>query len=123
MKKVLFILALVWGTQCFAQVNLGLHDTRYAQVGYTYKDCWSATLEHSIYSEHFGNQKVRMYLGYQNSWNWFALNVQAYASTLWNGNYQDAGALLNTDFRVLNRWHIDATLPAQRYLLQIRSLC
>lgn len=110
MKKILFILALVLGTQCFAQVNLGLRDTRYAQLGYTYKDRWSATLEHSIYSEHFDNQKVRLYLGYHNTWNWFTLNVQPYASTLWNGNYQDVGTLLNVDLRVLHRWHVDATI-------------
>lgn len=110
MKHIFALIMLLWCASAFGQVTLGLRDTHYAQVGYSYQDRWSATLEHSVYSEHMGYQKVRLMLGYKQTFDEkFTININPYASSLWNGDYQDFGVLANAEAKLAPMFAVDIT--------------
>lgn len=116
MKKLLKKLVLigVFGVCCnmgaISQVFIGLRDSRYVRIGYEYARYWSATLEHSVYAEKIGFQKIRAYLGFHYTWKNLSLSCQPYASTLWNADYQDYGVLVSADYRLFSLLKLGATL-------------
>ena len=94
----------------YSQLNVGLRDNRYAHIAYEFKNDWEAKLEHSIYSEKIGFQKIRAYMTYSHTWSNFTLKANVYGSTLWNAGYQDFGANLSAGYRILKLWNIEATV-------------
>ena len=108
--RIIIVLLLCVGYSASAQIHIGLRDNRYARIGYTLKDSYLFTLEHSIYSEKFGFQKARLYVGYKHNWKNLGIQANLYASTLWNGNYQDCGVLATAHYRIFNPWIVYATL-------------
>lgn len=112
MKKLVLLLLILLCVDASAQVRLGLRDTYYARLGYTFSGPFSATIEHSLYSEHFINQKARIYFSYDNEWEGFAVSVSPYFSSVWNAQYQDFGAIMRAAVRVIPRCNLDGILNA-----------
>ena len=111
MRKIFIICILaMMAIVTNAQGYIGFRDNRYVYGGYQFKFGVYVAVEHSIYSEHFGYQKGRLYVGYEHEWKYADLNAKIYGSTLWNGNYQDAGLLLQVLAKPFKVWTIDATL-------------
>ena len=81
-----------------SQVYLGYRNARHVYVGYNFNKLFSAEVEHSLYAEKFGFQRVRLYGNYQRDFNAFGLMVSPYFGTLWNGDYQDFGALVAASY-------------------------
>ncbi len=104
------IFALSGSYDIIAQVHIGLRENKYAQIGYGFKEDWQITLEHSIYAEKFGFQKVRLYAEYKHSWGNAQLRANSYISTLWNGDYQDYGIALTGRYQLFIPWAIEATI-------------
>lgn len=110
-KKIFLSICLLFCiNNIYSQLNVGLRDIRYAYVSYEFKNDWEAKLEHSIYSEKFGFQKIRAYMAYRHTWGNFTLKANAYASTLWNADYQDFGANVSAGYKILKPWNIEATV-------------
>ena len=81
-----------------SQVYLGYRNARHIYAGYNINKSFSAEVEHSLYAEKFGFQRVRLYGNYQSDFNNFGLKVSPYFGTLWNGDYQDFGALVAASY-------------------------
>ena len=112
MRRTLLVLAFLCLAviQGQAQVFVGLRDSRYAYVGFKFSKGWKVSAEHSVFSEQLGFQKIRLYGEYGHQWGRAGIEVKPYASTLWNGNYQDFGVLISGSIRLFKIWSIDATL-------------
>ena len=111
MRKIFIICILAMMTIVTnAQGYIGFRDNRYVYGGYQFKFGMYVDVEHSVYSDHFGYQKGRLYVGYEQEWKYADLNAKIYGSSLWNGNYQDAGLLLQVLAKPFKNWTVDATL-------------
>lgn len=110
--KILFLACLFSciNNNIYSQLNVGLRDVRYAYIGYEFKNDWETKLEHSIYSEKFGFQKIRAYMAYHHTWGNFTLKANAYGSTLWNADYQDFGTNISAGYKLLKPWNIEAVV-------------
>ncbi len=103
MKKcVLFVvLSFVMSLTSLAQFGVGLRDTRYVNVNYTFKNRMGIELEHSVFSEKFKYQHVRLSGFYSLPVKNFEFQVKPYFGTLYCGDYYDLGAFVNARYRVL----------------------
>lgn len=112
MRRLLFILTFLClaAIQVQAQVFVGLRDSRFAYAGYKFTKGWQVSVEYSIFSEKLGFQKIRLYGAYTHQWERAAIEVEPYASTLWNGDYQDYGILVSGSIHPVKIWSIDGTL-------------
>ncbi|MDE6464103.1 MAG: hypothetical protein K2L16_05680 [Muribaculaceae bacterium] len=90
MKKTLLtlILALVALTAS-ARFSAGIRDSRYVYGSYIPLPGLSVGLNHSLYSEKAGFQRVGLHVGYGMDFaKGFHWHATAHAATTWNGNYQ-----------------------------------
>jgi hypothetical protein len=110
--KIFFLSSFIFlfANSIQAQLKVGLRDNTYAQIAYEFKNDWEVKLEHSIYLEKFGFQKVRAYMGYNHMWGNFKIDANVYGSTLWNASYQDFGAVVTAGYRIFKPWRIEATI-------------
>ena len=66
MTRVVALAAVSVVASClYAQVGVGLRDNQYVHIGYTWKEQWNVTLEHSVFSQKFSTQYVRFLLSYK----------------------------------------------------------
>lgn len=77
-RQLLLALTLLVGCSAFAQWSVGVRDTRYVNVSYTFHKHWSAKLEHSVYSEKFQYQYVRLYMSYKHRIGRFLISGEPY---------------------------------------------
>lgn len=111
MKRMLLILAFLFATLILqAQIYLGFRDSQYVLGGFQSESGFYAEAEHSIYPEHLGYQKIRLYAGYNHCWKTISADVKCYGSTLWNGYYQDFGMLAAGIFNPVACLSIDVSL-------------
>lgn len=110
MKKVLLFLLFVYSSNLYSQIKIGLRDTYYAQVGYDVNTNYEIGLEHSLYSEHMRFQKIRLLVGYHYTKNNAGISVVPYFSSLWNGYYQDYGAYLTGNVRLVKHLYASAVI-------------
>lgn len=104
-NKRLFAIALasVFTVMVYAQVGVGLRDTRYVNVSYRYKQHWTAKLEHSIYSEKFSHQYLRLSFGWEKSFGFVSLQVEPYFGMTYSNTYSSEGFYAGAKVRPL-KW-------------------
>lgn len=111
MRRLLLIgVLLFFAIEGQAQVFVGLRDTRYVYAGYSFSGHWRISAEHSLFSEHIGFQKIRLYGSFAHQWKYIECEIKPYISTLWNGHYQDFGALITGRVYPFKIWCVDATI-------------
>ncbi len=90
MKKVLVLLvAIMCCLTTKAQISAGVGDSRYVYGSYTLSNGLSFNLEHSLYSEKFGFQRVAIGVGYGSALPYgFSWKADVNGGTTWNRNYQ-----------------------------------
>lgn len=101
MKRIilLFSIAIVSLAAC-AQISVGIRNNRFVNVSFLYKDHYSARLEQSIFSEKFGLQYMRGYLGYKTPiGKMLELSGTAYFGATFNRFYYSTGASLEVRLR------------------------
>lgn len=91
LKFILSILLVFTAVTSSAQVSVGLRDTRYANIGYTFLDNWNVELEHSLYSEEMKLQYVRLYASYTRSFGIVSLKAQPYIGMTYSNSYSSEG--------------------------------
>lgn len=87
----------------YAQVYLGLRDTRYINVGYAFRSGFSIELEHSVYAEKFKYQHLRGSVAYGRRWGKVAVSVKPYVGLIYTADYYDLGAQVRLDYRPVQR--------------------
>lgn len=110
MKKLIMIIFFVISVFVKAQLFVGLRDTKYVYGGYLFECGMNTCLEHSVYSDKFAFQKVRLNIGYTHKWNNINMRIKTYMSTLWNGAYQDYGLQVGADYFMIDWWGISGTV-------------
>lgn len=72
-----------------AQFAVGIEDSRYVYGSYRLKNGIDFKLEHSLYSEKMGFQRLGLHVGYEKSFpHGFMLETDVWGATTWNRNYQ-----------------------------------
>lgn len=114
MKQALRIITLslfaLISLQSYAQFGVGVRDNRYVYGDFCFKNHWIVKLEQSVYSEKFGYQTLRGYIGYKAKVQSFSYKVQAYFGSPYNGSYYSTGVLADGSYTFINRLTINATL-------------
>ncbi|MGM9864045.1 MAG: hypothetical protein ACI305_07285 [Lepagella sp.] len=103
-RRLLFAAALLL-TACAAnaQWGVGIRDTRYINVNYTFADRWRVKLEHSVYSENLKDQYVRLYMAYTQQLGRFTLSGEPYFGMTYKNTYRSLGFNIDAEVRIL-RW-------------------
>lgn len=101
MRNIVLSLMLMVSLTSLAQFGLGMRDTRYVNVNYTFKNRMGIELEHSVFSEKFKYQHVRLSAFYTLPVKKFEFQVKPYFGTLYCGDYYDLGAFVNARYHVL----------------------
>lgn len=110
MKHIFTLLLLLCSvTNAAAQFGLGLRDTRFVNVNYTFANHYNVELEHSFYNEAFKLQHLRLSFTYMATIKHFTIKCKPYFGITYNAAYHDAGALVNAAYRI-GRVGLDATL-------------
>ena len=97
-RFLLIAIIATFATSAFSQVSVGYRNMRHIYVGYNINKLFSAEVEHSLYAEKFGFQRIRLYAIYHQDFNHFGIKATPYFGTLWNGKYQDFGALFSAAY-------------------------
>lgn len=109
--KTLFFLTLLTTTvSAFSQVNIGLHNTRYAFLGYKFKDHYSAAVHVSVFSEKLGFQYAMGSFSYNNTIRHLSYEGKAYFGSAFNRSYYNGGAAANLSYDIITRLSVRATL-------------
>lgn len=99
-QTILALLAVLFAaTGAYCQIDAGIRDSRYVYGSYTFKG-FTAALEHSLYSEKMGFQRIGIYAGYEGYRRELHYSAYATATTTWNGNYQTAGLLATAYYNI-----------------------
>lgn len=107
---VIMTIFLLSATHISAQVVLGVRDNQYIIVGYTYNKSWNIKLEHSVFSQKFSTQYVRLMLGYKHCWNNFGIEATPYYGTVYNGDFYNTGIMFSGYWQMLREWGIGCTV-------------
>lgn len=76
----------------FAQISVGSRSNRFIYVTFMYKDHYNVRLEQSLFSEKFGLQYIRGYVGYNTSVGVLGFKGTAYFGSTFNRFYYSTGA-------------------------------
>lgn len=102
MKPLKFVLSIVVALICSSslnsQVSVGYRNMRHIYVDYSFNKSFAVEAEHSLYAEKFGFQRIRIYGIYNRDFNRFRLRAVPYFGTIWNGKYQDFGAIVGGSY-------------------------
>jgi hypothetical protein len=93
-----------------AQVSLGLRDTRYVYADYEFKNHIDVKLEHSIYSEKFNFQLLKLYAGYNNQFKALSYGADAFYGRTYKGSYYTIGAHVYGEYSIIPVFAIKATI-------------
>lgn len=98
--RLILLLALttLFGYSASAQWAVGMRDTRYINVNYTFAKNWNVKFEQSIYAEKIGFQYFRLYASYNRSFGRVSVKGEPYYGMTYNNNYRNLG--LNIDGKV-----------------------
>lgn len=107
---ILFLVMFLGFTTANAQFSVGIKDSRYVYGAYRLANGIDFKLDHSLYSEKMGFQRVGLHIGYERSLP-YGLGVEADLSgaTVWNGNYQVVSCELSLNYRI-HGFGVEATV-------------
>lgn len=112
--KRLLIAVLTAFISCAAvaagRVELGLRDTRFIYATWNINHHFNIGLEHSVYSEKFKLQHIRIAAAYRTSIKDFSIECKPYFGTVYNGDYYDLGAQITAGYRIAGRLTLEATV-------------
>lgn len=100
---IFFLISICSYQYLSAQISIGLRETRFPWIQYTYKDCLSARLEQSVYAEKLKFQYVRLYIGYSHRFDWLTLKAEPYFGSTYSDLYYSTGGSLGADIRLHKR--------------------
>lgn len=88
MKRILsFIIFWIgFAVATYPQVGIGLRDTRYFNIHYSFSHSYYAEIEQSAFSLPLCMQKTRLYLGYFDQVKTVRINLLPYGSIYWGGD-------------------------------------
>lgn len=110
-KKILLACAIAAAAiTAQAQIGLGLRDSRYVNINYRYRDCWTAKLEQSVYSEKMGYQYFRIYAGYERTLGIFTVKAEPYFGMTYNNSYSNEGIAIGGSANPLKWLAADAAI-------------
>lgn len=103
-RVVAFAAVSVVASCLYAQVGVGLRDNQYVHIGYTWKEQWNVTLEHSVFSQKFSTQYVRFLLSYKQQWSNWNIKAIPYYGTSYNGDFYNLGMAVDVHWHLLDGW-------------------
>ncbi len=92
-----------------AQFGLGLRDTRFVNINYTFANAYNVELEHSLYDEAFKLQHLRLAFTYQTDIKHFTIRCKPYFGTTYNTAYYDFGLQASVIYHI-GRVQLGATI-------------
>jgi uncharacterized membrane protein len=115
MKKIIqaiicLLIAAMATINATAQVTVGLRDSRYVYADYEFKNHIDIKLEHSIYSEKFKFQLIKLYAGYNNSYKSLTYGGDAFYGRTYKGNYYTLGAHVFGEYSIIPVLALRATI-------------
>lgn len=113
MKKHLLFLFLFIGLYCklYAQLNIGLRDSKYANLSYLIKNRYSIGLEHSIFSAKIKTQYIRGVISYSHpiTSNAF-IKGEVYYGTPYNGAFYNLGTKISIYLPIASFMNVDTAI-------------
>lgn len=111
MKRILLTLIVTLTTlSAYSQIAAGIRDSHYVYGSYTFNKKISVELNHSLYSENMGFQRIGIGAGYSTPLPLgFSCGVKAFGATTWNRNYQVFGAEISAAY-TYRRLTLDASI-------------
>lgn len=110
-KKILLAAAIITTSfAAHAQIGLGLRDSRYVNINYRYRNCWTAKFEQSVYSEKMGYQYFRIYAGYERTIGMFKVKAEPYFGMTYNNSYSNEGIAIGASVTPLKWLAIEAEI-------------
>lgn len=98
-KIITLVIALMTVMSVSAQFSAGIKDCRYVYGTYKLKSGVKFLIEHSLYSEKLGFQRIGVGVGYGTSIPYgFDWHANAFGATTWNRNYQVVSADLTLGY-------------------------
>lgn len=111
MKRILTtIFALTAAMSLSAQFTIGVRDTRYPFLKYRFLKHFDAKVEHSVYSEKWKYQYVRLYLGADYSVSKFTFRAEPYFGTTYGDVYYSTGAYVGATARPIDIIGLEAAV-------------
>ena len=109
--NTLLILCCFCIINAHAQFSAGIEDSRYAYGSYRFTNGIAFKIEHSIYSEKMGFQRLGFHVEYGNI---IAYGVRwetdLFGATTWNGNYQVVGGRLTLKYNYHHNFGVETTV-------------
>lgn len=102
-KVICFVLGMMLSTVVNGKdfgMSVGLRDTQYAYVGAMWRQTAGLAVEHSIFSEPFSLQYVRIYGRFRRNVGHLGLELSPYYGRAYNGAFYSVGGMFGA------RWHI-----------------
>ena len=109
-RIIVFVLTSVACLTAMAQFGIGMRDTRYLNINYTFATRFNAEFEHSVFAEKFKYQHVRFSGSYTLPVKNFEFQAKPYFGTLYDGDYYDVGAFLCVRYNVVKPLMLCGTL-------------
>lgn len=94
----------------YAQIGVGIRDTKYANLFYVLKEHYTFKLEHSIFSGKIGTQYLRGVFAYQQTFGNFQMAGSVYYGSPYNGSYYNGGIKIDALFHVMPQLGVTASL-------------
>lgn len=108
-KKILVAVCLMMvSLSGLSQISVGLRDNRYVNVAYKLKNHWNLKLEHSIFSEKFSYQYIRLYAGYEKRIKKLNFEGNVYGGTIYCGDFFNIGARVDATYSPHKRFKVTA---------------
>lgn len=104
------VLAAMATPDASAQLSLGLRDTRYVNVAYTFASSWTARFEQSVYSEKPKYQYFRLYFGYSRNVGPVRLSATPFYGMTYGNTYRNCGIDIAAGITPLRWLELDAAV-------------
>lgn len=106
-KSIIIFILCFFCIKGFTQISLGLRDSRYARIGYTFRKHYNFYIEQSIYSSKIKYQYFRCYLGYSTELNNFLLKGDCYWGSAYNRTYNNWGIIAKCSYQIIKPFKLN----------------
>lgn len=99
-KIILIVVAVVSAHSASAQISAGITDSRYVYGCYAIRKDFKIKIDHSLYSEKIGFQRIGLGVVYESPIAWgFGWRGSLSGATTWNRNYQLVSAEMELNYK------------------------